>query len=165
MQMKEKVKELKKQGKELLRNREYARAIETFNRVIEDSPGDIYSLDILGFLYYMTGQFEEAKRCCEKSISLKPDNYYAFKGLGLCLVRLKKVDEGIEMIKKSIALNPCYFDSYYDLGVTYMEIKDFTQARSYFNKALEIDRSREKDIYKVLKHLDKMSNTQHTQLI
>ena len=163
--MKENVQELKKQGKELLQNREYASAIEIFNHVIEDNPGDIYSLDILGFLYYMTGQFEEAKMCCEKSITLKPDNYYAFKGLGLCLVRLKKVNEGIEMIKKSITLNPHYFDSYYDLGVTYMEMKDFTQARYYFQKAAEIDKSREKDVNRVLNYLDTMSNNQHSQLI
>ena len=163
--MKKNVQELKKQGKELIQNREYAPAIEIFKGVIEDDPEDIYSLDILGFLYYMTGQFEEAKNCCEKSITLKPDNYYAFKGLGLCLVRLKKIDEGIEMIKKSIALNPHYFDSHYDLGVTYMEIKDFTQARYYFHKALEIDKSREKDVNRVLNYLDTMSNNQHSQLI
>ena len=93
--MEKTIQELKTQGKQCIQKKEYTQAITLFNQVIEKNPNDIYTLDLLGFLYYMTGRFEKAKSCCEKSITLKPDNYYAFKGLGLCLVRLKKVNEGM----------------------------------------------------------------------
>jgi tetratricopeptide (TPR) repeat protein len=148
------IKQLKEKGKELIRQKNLEKARNIFNEIIALSPQDVYSLDVLGFINYMTGRFEEAKKNCEDSLVIKPDNYYAYKGLGLCLVRLGKAEEGIEKIKKSIELNPSYFDSYYDLAVTYMELKKYDLARHYFIEAGRVDTHRQRDIEKALRYLD-----------
>jgi tetratricopeptide (TPR) repeat protein len=148
------IKQLKEKGKELIRQKKFEEARHVFNEVIVLSPQDVYSLDVLGFLNYMTGRFEEAQKNCEDSLAIKPDNYYAYKGLGLCLVRLGRPDEGIEKIKKSIELNPSYFDSYHDLAVTYMESKQYDLARRYFIEAGNVDAGRRREIEKALRYLD-----------
>lgn len=154
------IKQLKEKGKELIRLKDYDAAIKIFKEIITQAPQDYYSLDVLGFLNYMTGRFEEARLNCRESLAVKPDNYYAYKGLGLCLVRLGKPEEGIENIKKSIALNPTYFDSYYDLAVTYMELKQYDQARLYFTEAGNVDGKRKSEIEQALRYLDTLEAAQ-----
>lgn len=139
------IEELKTEGKRLINLKRYPEAITLFKTLLKKAPNDTHTLDILGFLAYMTGDFEACKAYCDASIELKPDNYYALKGLGLCLVRLNRPEDGIATLKESIRINPNYFDSHYDLGVTYLELGRLDDAQTCFEASLKID-SRRKDM-------------------
>ncbi|MBN2736962.1 MAG: tetratricopeptide repeat protein [Spirochaetales bacterium] len=148
------VKELREKGKILLAEKKYDEAMEVYWKWIELDDQAVHPRDVLGFLYYITGSFEEAREQCLAALTLRPGHYYALKGLGLCLVRLGQVEEGIETIKKSIKANPGYFDSRYDLAVTYLELERYDEAREAFLQAGEIDSSRKIDIDKALAYLE-----------
>jgi len=150
--------ELKAKGRELVKQQKYDEAIPVYEQLRILLPTAVHPLDVLGFLYYFTHLFAEARKCCEASIELKPDNYYAYKGLGLCLVRLGETTAGIELLKKSISLNPGYFDAYYDLGVTYLELKDYKQARYYFIEASKINALENSAAHKALSYLDTLKD-------
>ena len=152
------LKDLKEIGKSLANARRFKDAITVYEKVRRREPEDIHALDMLGFLYYMTGEPERALELCEQSVALKSDNYYAHKGLGLCLVRVDRVDEGIAALKRSIELNPEYFDSQHDLGVTYLELERYDEARVCFERAREIDPSRGEAVDRALARIEEAAN-------
>ncbi len=150
--------ELKKQGRELIENKEYRRALRLFEHVIAQNPQDRHILDILGFLCYMTGSYKDAADYCTRSLEIKPDNPYSLKGLGLCLVEMDQVDKGIALIRKAIEIDPEFFDAHFDLAVVYMKTKQFGRARQHFEKAKTIDPNRNREVNRALTRLERLSN-------
>jgi len=150
--------ELKKQGRELIENKEYRRALRLFERVIAQDPQDWHILDILGFLCYMTGSYKDAADYCTRSLEIKPDNPYSLKGLGLCLVEMDQAEEGIPLIQKAIEIDPGFFDAHFDLAVVYMKTKQYDRARQHLNRALAIDPTKSREVNRALTRLERLSN-------
>jgi len=133
--------------------RDYERAIPAFEQLLEQKADDIGSLDALGFLYFMTGRVEDARRCCERSIELAPGNYYAHKGLGLCLARLGDPEAGIVALERSVEIKPDYFDSRHDLALVLIEQGLIERAREHLERAIAIDPSREPQVRQLLRRI------------
>lgn len=147
--------DLKAIGQSLVASRRFADAIQVFEKLLGRDPEDVYSLDMLGFLYYQTGNVTEALARCERSIALAPESFYGLKGYGLCLVKAGRVDEGLGALRRSIALKPDYFDARHDLGVTLMGLGRLDEAREAFEGAREVAPGRAAQIDRALAALEK----------
>ena len=150
--------QLKKQGRKLIENNEYRRALRLYEHAISVNPQDWRVLDILGFLCYMTGSFEDAAEYCGRSLEIKPDNPYSLKGLGLCRVEMDRAQEGIALIQKAIEIDPEVFDAHFDLAVVYVKTKQYEKARQHFENALAIDPNRSREVNRALSQLERLNN-------
>lgn len=59
-----------------------------------------------GYNYLVAKDYDKAKFCFEKALSINPDNPYAFLNLGVVYERQGKTSEAIEMYLKVVELNP-----------------------------------------------------------
>jgi len=150
--------QLKKQGRKLIENKEYRRALRLYERAVSVNPQDLKILDVLGFLCYMTGSFEDAAEYCERSLEIKSDNPYSLKGLGLCRVEMNRAQEGIALIQEAIEIDPEVFDAHFDLAVVYMKTEQYEKARQHFEKAITIDPNRSREVNRALSRLERLSN-------
>jgi tetratricopeptide (TPR) repeat protein len=151
-------KALKARVRALVAARDYPAALELLEEVLDTCPEDVWVLDLLGFLYFMTGSVGRARQCCDRSIALSPNNFYAYKGLGLCLVRLGQIEPGISALERSIELNPRYFDSRHDLALVLIELGRLEPARRQLELALEIAPERAAQVRAVLDRIAALKN-------
>lgn len=141
---------LKEIGQSLVASRRYGDAIHVFEKALERDPEDVHCLDMLGFLYYMTGDVEAALGACERSLAINDESFYGQKGYGLCLVKAGRTEEGLAALRRSIALNPEYFDSRHDLGVTLLGLGRLEEAREVLEEARGVAPHRSMDIDRLL---------------
>lgn len=117
-----------KEAKELLEN--------AIQNQMENS--DIYFE--AGILYAMESNFEKARYCFTKTVSLNPMNHQALANLGKIAFKQNKYDEAIsyyERASKIVYSNPEYYAT---LGSLYLNGKnDIDKAIFYFRKALASD--------------------------
>ncbi len=59
-----------------------------------------------GYNYLVAKDYDKAKFCFEKALSINPDNPYAFLNLGVVCERQGNTSEAIKMYQKVIELNP-----------------------------------------------------------
>ncbi|MDD5091581.1 MAG: tetratricopeptide repeat protein [Candidatus Wallbacteria bacterium] len=78
-------------GEDLFRAGEYRKAIDAFDKELEQIPGDPEIYNFLGACYYQLGFPAEAEDCYLNSLKLKPD--YAFPHLNLALLYLDLGEE------------------------------------------------------------------------
>ena len=59
-----------------------------------------------GYNYLLAKDYDKARFCFEKALSINPDNPYAFLNLGVVCERRGNTSEAIKMYQKVIELNP-----------------------------------------------------------
>lgn len=131
--------------------RNFAQAALTLEKLLEGNPNDTDALDMLGFVRFFEGRFEDSKACCERVLALKPDHAYAHKGLGLNLARLGRLDEGILHLQQAMELRPAWPDPCHDLAVVLAEHGRLEQAIAVLDEWIQAH-SEPTEMIKVLRH-------------
>ena len=115
-----------------------------FEEIIARSPKHAQSLNYLGYMLADRGErLEYAKELIEKALVLSPDNAAYIDSYGWVLFQMGKINEAMSHLKKAAELgkDPEIFDH---LGDTYHALGDSVNALIWWQKALELDPSREK---------------------
>lgn len=87
-----------------LEQKEYAGAIEYFNKAIELNPTAAYSLSNRGFAKLMLNDIKGAYKDIEKSISIDKSNSYAYKNLALVHLKNNKRKDACVCLNKALEL-------------------------------------------------------------
>lgn len=117
-----------KEAKEILEN--------AIANQMEDS--DVYFE--AGVLYAMESNFERARFCFTKAVSLNPMNHQALANLGKIAFKQNKYDEAISYYERASRIASSNPDYYATLGSLYLNGKnDIDKAIFYFRKALAAD--------------------------
>jgi arylsulfatase A-like enzyme/Flp pilus assembly protein TadD len=117
-----------KEAKEILEN--------AINNQMEDS--DIYFE--AGVLYAMESNFERARYCFTKSVSLNPMNHLALANLGKIAYKQNKYDEAISYYERASRIASSNPEYYATIGSLYLNGKnDIDKAIFYFRKAVAAD--------------------------
>ena len=82
-----KLKELLDRASQAARDKNLDRAIALLDQALEIDPNHVRALDLLGFVRYFEGRYEESEACCRRALELLPDHPYALNGLGNSLAR------------------------------------------------------------------------------
>jgi protein O-mannosyl-transferase len=93
----------------------------------------------LGAALARSNQFDEAIPAIEKAIELEPKNVDAFHNLAHCNVSLGRLDQAIEAYRQCVTIQPNDAHAWYRLGKVYMTSKNNSEARTCFQRVLEID--------------------------
>ncbi|MDH5662384.1 MAG: tetratricopeptide repeat protein [Elusimicrobiota bacterium] len=94
-------------GEGYVKNKDWNRAEDTYQKIVKLVPGSIKAHLYLGNIYFSEGKIEKAINQYEKIIELSPAfNTGAHNNLGLAYLELKKVDLGREEFEKVLKVDP-----------------------------------------------------------
>ncbi len=133
--------ELLRAGVAKARDREFDEAEDLLERALEQKPGDVQTMNMLGWVFWSRGDPHEAERYYRASLDIRSSNAHARKGLGLCLVDQGLIDQGVGEVKRAIDLRRNWAEPYYDLGVILAREKRWDESWRLLEVAGKLDES------------------------
>ena len=95
-------------------SRDYDRALEHFNKVQKQRPGDGDATSAIGFIKRRQGKWEESLRHFERAIKVNPRSYMAnFDNFGNTYIAMRRYDEAEKYIDRALSLVPGTPSAYY----------------------------------------------------
>lgn len=138
-------------GYMLIKQKNFAEAVNVFKKVIEIDPNMEYAYLQLGYCYGQLKQFQNAVGLYEKLVEIVPENVDAWMGIGYNYMYQKKWAPAVNPFLKAIELKPDNGSAYYNLGICYLNLKDNFSARKIWEKLRSIDQSLANKLYGFIK--------------
>lgn len=91
---------------------------------------------LLGFIYSLRKEDDNAISCYKKTLELNPRNIYAYSNLGVAQTMKKNYEEALDCFSKVVEINPDYARAYYNMGNIYFCKKEFGKAAEFYEKAI-----------------------------
>jgi type IV pilus biogenesis/stability protein PilW len=126
-------------GVDLYHQRDYAKAIQAYQKVIELDPGYAEAHNNLGIIYQEAGDFERALSSYQKAIEINPKYEKALNNLGVLLYLKGRYEESIQAFQKALALNANNIESHINLGILFKKQGQVDQAIESYHRALAIN--------------------------
>jgi len=119
--------------------REFSKAIQSYQKVIELDPAYVEAYNNLGIIYYEMGDFDRAFGAYQKSIEIHPQYEKGFNNLGILLFSRGRHEEAIEAFEKALAINPKNIETHLNLGILFKRQGQPGKAIESYQKALAIN--------------------------
>jgi|GEM_PF-1865588 len=119
--------------------REYDKAVEIINGVLEEEPGNVSALELRGRIEIVTGDLETALATFEEAIGADPEDYRGWQGKGEVLERMYKYDGALEAYSVAVEINKKASTSLYALAVLYAKKGEKENSFKYLKKAVKVD--------------------------
>jgi serine/threonine protein kinase/tetratricopeptide (TPR) repeat protein len=118
-------------------SRDYDRALEHFNKVQIQRPGDADVNNAIGFIKRRQGKWEESLEYFERAIKLDPRSYAAnWDNLGNTYIAMRRYDEAEIYIDRALSLAPGMYGAYYSKAlIAILRDGDRGLANSYLQEA------------------------------
>ena len=134
-------KEAFERGLEFYGQGEYLKAIECYEKAIEDekfeTPGNAWLG--MGVAYDGLGEYEKAIDCYKKAIKCDPEDANAYNNLGEVLYKLKRSIDAEEQFRKAIQIKSDLDESHYYLGNILTDEECYEDAKKEYEMALEAE--------------------------
>ena len=131
-------------GKALVNRKEYAQAIDHFNRAIEVDPTYAPAYDGRGVAYLNQGEQDRAIVDLSEAIRLDPSDARAQYHRGVAYSRSGDYDRALADFGEAIRLSPGSANAYLARSWVYAKKGDDAQAKADRQKAVELDPALEK---------------------
>jgi len=121
------------------RHGDATRALEYFDKVLEQDPErpDVYKS--IGWFYMNKEQYEQAIEYWQKALEIDPNTPGMHYNIALALMGQNKQSQAIEELEKDIQISPGSSSSHFLLGQLYLQQKEYEKARNNYEKAIEIE--------------------------
>jgi tetratricopeptide (TPR) repeat protein len=119
--------------------KDYSKAIQAYQKVIELNPFYVEAYNNLGIVYQMIGDVEKASKAYQKSTEINPKYEKGYNNLGILLLLKGRYEEASEAFQKALALNANNIESHIHLGVLFKKKGQWQEAIESYQKALAID--------------------------
>ena len=120
---------------------QYAEAIRKLELILthEIGAGDKANVSaLLGSVYLMVGNNEQATRRLEEALAVAPNNAERWSNLSEGLRRLGRLDEAVEAARKARTLKPDDADAYYNMGNALQEQGRLEEAEASYTQAIAL---------------------------
>lgn len=114
---------------------DYPRAIEFYQKALEQNPGHFGCYNNLGVLYQQMGEHARAIDTLKQALVLRPDDASVHANLANSFMALGRHDDTIRALHEAIRLDPNHLAASTNLGITYMSMNKFIEARSVLESA------------------------------
>jgi len=111
----------------------YDSAIIALNMALNFYPQYELAYDILGQIYFQTGQMEISKGFFRKALETNYKYFPSYVNMAAVLISEGKADEGVAMLKKCLTLNPEYKSAYDALGRYFLSIGKYDIGQKYLD--------------------------------
>ncbi|MFC1792745.1 tetratricopeptide repeat protein [Planctomycetota bacterium] len=120
------------------RHGDATRAMEYFNKVLEQDPErpDVYKS--IGWFFMNKEQYEQAIGYWQKALQIDPNIPGMHHNIALALMGQNKQSQAIGELEKDIRISPRSSSSYFLLGQLYLRQKEYEKAGNNYEKAIEI---------------------------
>jgi Tfp pilus assembly protein PilF len=126
-------------GVQSYNRREFLKAIQSYQKVIDLDPTYIEAYNNLGLIYQEMGDFDRAFAAYQKSIEINPQYEKGYNNLGTLLYLKGRNEEALDSFQKALAINPNNVESHINLGVLYKKQDQLNKAIESYQKALAIN--------------------------
>lgn len=94
---------------------------------------------VMGNLFSLTREPDEAIRCFNKSISIDPKFTYAHTLKGHEYFGTDNYEKALDCFRVGLMLDPRHYNAYYGIGMVYINLGEFQKADYHFRKAVSIN--------------------------
>jgi protein O-GlcNAc transferase len=115
-----------------------AEAKAAFEKILAQSPQNSEVLNLLGVVYFQSGQRPAGLEMIRKSIALEPNNADRYTNLAYILAQGGDFPGAAEAYRKAIELNPKHFEAHYSLGLLLFQLRQIEAAVAEYRAALKI---------------------------
>jgi type IV pilus biogenesis/stability protein PilW len=126
-------------GVDYYHQRDYSKAIQAYQKVIELDPGYAEAYNNLGIIYQEAGDFGRALSAYQKAIEINPKYEKALNNLGVLLYLKGRYEESIQAFQKALVINPDNIESHINLGILFKKQGQVDQAIGSYQKALSLN--------------------------
>lgn len=126
-------------GVDFYHQRDYAKAVQAYQKVIEIDPGYAEAHNNLGIIYQEAGDFGRALSSYQKAIEINPKYEKALNNLGVLLYLTGHYEESIQAFQKALTLNANNIESHINLGILFKKQGQVNHAIESYHRALAIN--------------------------
>lgn len=119
--------------------KEFSKAIQAYQKVIELDPAYVEAYNNLGIIYQEIGNFDKALEVYHKAIDINPQYEKTFNNLGILHFLNERYEESIEAFQKALSINPNNIESHINLGILFKKQGQVDQAIGSYQKALSLN--------------------------
>ena len=119
--------------------KEFSKAIQAYQKVIELDPAYVEAYNNLGIIYQEIGNFDKALEVYHKAIDINRRYEKTFNNLGILHFLNERYEESIEAFQKALAINPNNIESHINLGILFKKQGQMDQAIGSYQKALSLN--------------------------
>ncbi|MEO9320328.1 MAG: tetratricopeptide repeat protein [Nitrososphaera sp.] len=132
---------LYEQGRKLYDEGNSRKAIEFYDKAIEQNPEFAAAWNGKGLALFHQREYQEAISCYNKAIEIKPDYYETYNDKGVLLKELGRIEEAISCYNKAIEIKPDYAKAYNNKGLALNKLGKYMEAIANFQTALKLEPS------------------------
>jgi len=126
-------------GVHFYNQKDYSKAIQAYQKVIELDPAYVEAYNNLGIIYQLIGDVERASGAYRKSTEINPRYEKGYNNLGILLLLKGRYDEALAAFEKALAVNSNNIESHINLGILFKKKGEWEKAIESYHKALAID--------------------------
>jgi Flp pilus assembly protein TadD len=126
-------------GIKLGESQQFDKALNSFNRAIEQFPEYFQAITQRGHLRVSMGRFAEAEKDFGQALELNPQYEPALRGTGICKIREGKYADALKNLDQAVTMEPRDASAYLFLGFAKASLDRREEARAAFLKALSLD--------------------------
>ena len=97
---------LMQQGVVAMSEQDYAAALQTFTRMVEQAPEFAEGWNKRATVYYLMGNWRASVRDIQRTLALEPRHFGALFGLGLIYEELDQPEAALRSFEATLVLNP-----------------------------------------------------------
>ena len=120
---------------------DYAGAIQSLEKALTLSPGEIQAQSLLGWAQMLHEDYDDALGTFSRVLMKEPANALARINVGYICLKKRIFGEAIEHLSKAIRLDndrKATLYAHYYLGLVYLEREMFEDAQTFFRKTLKL---------------------------
>jgi Tfp pilus assembly protein PilF len=138
--------------------KEFSKAIQAYQKVIELDPAYVEAYNNLGIIYQMSGEMERAFELYQKSIEINPRYQKGYNNLGILLFLKGRYEEAQEAFQKALAINSNNIESHINLGILFKKKGEEEKAIESYQKALAINPLHNETHYNIALLYEQLNN-------
>ncbi|KAM9903487.1 hypothetical protein OXX69_007914 [Metschnikowia pulcherrima] len=104
---------------------------------IDDSSATTWC--VMGNLFSLNREADEAIRCFNKSLAIDPKFTYAYTLRGHEYFSNDNYEKALECFRFSVLLDPRHYNAFYGIGMVYINLGEYQKADFHFKKAVAIN--------------------------
>jgi tetratricopeptide (TPR) repeat protein len=120
---------------------DYAAAIQSLDKALSLSPGDVQAQSLLGWAQMLHEDYDDALATFSRVLMKEPANALARINVGYICLKKRIFGEAIEHLSKAIRLDndrKATLYAHYYLGLVYLEREMFEDAQTFLRKTLKL---------------------------